>query len=99
MAILAWAIKEKMFLKLQIGIGDNLNTQEIREGYKNYIIWNTFKPSDLDLDSDWQPSYYDGGLYLSRNRTPSLKKELPAIYNIAFNDTWNEDATIILCEE
>lgn len=43
MAILAWAIKEKMFLKLQIGTGDNLNTQEILEDHKNYIIWNTFQ--------------------------------------------------------
>ena len=95
---LLWAIKKKMFLKLQIGTGDNLSDEDIKNGYKSYILWNTFSPGELDLDSYWQPDHEDGGIYLTRSTTPSLKDELPEIYELSFNEKWKDGDTVVLWE-
>ncbi len=41
MVILAWAKEERVFIKVQEGIGDNLTREDRAEGYVDYALWST----------------------------------------------------------
>ncbi len=41
MAVLAWAKEERVFIKVQEGIGDNLTREDRAEGYVDYVLWST----------------------------------------------------------
>ena len=40
------------FLKIQPGTGDNLSPEDIAAGFTDYVIWNRFKPTCLDIDGE-----------------------------------------------
>ncbi len=51
-AVLAWAKEERVFIKVQEGIGDNLTRKNRAEGHVDYVLWSMFRPECLDIDQE-----------------------------------------------
>lgn len=52
------------FLKIQPGTGDNLLPEDIVAGFTDYVIWNRFKPTCLDIDGELPMECIDSGMVL-----------------------------------
>ena len=50
MAVLLWVKSKKSFLKIQEGTGDNLSIEDVANDFSYYVLWFTFRPSELDID-------------------------------------------------
>lgn len=97
-AILAWIKSKNAFLKVQVGTGDNLLKEDIREGYVDYCLWSTFKPECIDIDGELDMECLDSGMVLFReNCTPG--EVLESSYRQAFGTDFDKDDIAVLMEE
>lgn len=61
------------FLKIRPGTGDNLSPEDIAAGFTDYVIWNRFKPTCLDIDGELPMECTDSGMVLIDPSTSSLR--------------------------
>ena len=97
-AVLTWVKSKQLFLKIQEGTGDNLSQGDIGNGIVDYVLWNTFSPSDLGIDGELNVVQVDGGM-LMLDKTVSAQDAVPDCYNMAFNMPYNDDDVITLMSE
>ena len=62
--ILLWIPSKELFFKIQPGTGDALDSDDIKDGYKDYFIWNTFKADYLGLDCELELECKDSGIFM-----------------------------------
>lgn len=97
-AILAWVKNEKVFLKVQSGSGDNLQDEDIQNGFVDYCLWSTFKPECIDIDGELNMECLDGGMVLFKE-CADAEMALQACYRDAFGEECDENDIVVLLEE
>jgi len=97
-AILAWVKSAKAFLKVQAGAGDNLQQEDIQNGFVDYCLWSIFKPECIDIDGELDMKCIDSGMVLSKEYF-SPKTALESCYCEAFNQNHSEGDIVVLIEE
>ena len=97
-AILAWVKDEKVFLKVQSGTGDNLQDEDIQNGFVDYCLWSTFKPECIDIDGELDMECLDCGMVLFKEYADA-KTALRACCREAFGKEHDENEVVVLLEE
>ena len=97
-AILAWVKDEKVFLKVQSGTGDNLQDEDIQNGFVDYCLWSTFKPECIDIDGELDMECLDGGMVLFKECVDAMTA-LRACCNQAFGKEYDVSDIVIFLEE
>ena len=97
-AILAWVKNEKVFLKVQSGSGDNLQDEDIQNGFVDYCLWSTFKPECIDIDGELDMVCLDGGMFLFKE-CADAKTALRACYKEAFGKEYDGNEVVVLMGE
>ena len=97
-ASLSWIKSKQVFLKIQAGTGDNLQQEDIREGFVDYCLWSTFKPECIDIDGELDMESIDSGMVLSKEYF-TLKTALESCYCEAFGQNYNEGDIVVLIKE
>lgn len=98
MALLAWATKEKVFLKIQEGTGDALSWEDVQKGYESYVLWEKFRVGDLDLDGELNLEPIDGGVLLGQEMI-SARDALKDCFQMAFGREAQNGDYILLADE
>lgn len=99
MAILAFVKSENVFLKVMKGDGGNLLDEDEEEGYVDYALYSTFRPSDLGIDTELEMELVDeGGQVMLKKPEPALKV-LPRAYEMAFDKKYKKSDVIILMND
>ena len=83
MAVLAFVKSENVFLKVQGGTGDNLSSEDIADGFVDYVLWSIFRPESLGVDGELNMECFDGGMLMSKGKT-TAEQELESCYHEAF---------------
>ncbi len=98
MAVLTWIKSKNVFLKVQEGTGDNLLHEDIAAGYVDYVLWSTFQPECIDLDSTLDMECIDSGMVM--DKVPiSADSALPECYCDAFRVEYNPGDVIWLMHD
>ena len=98
MAVLTWIKSKKTFLKVQEGIGDNLLREDRDNGFVDYVLWSTFRPSDIDLDGELEMECVDSGILMSREPM-SARGSIPDCYYDAFRISYDKSDVVELMED
>lgn len=99
MAVLAFVKSENVFLKIMKGDGSNLLDEDEEEGYVDYALYSTFRPSDLGIDAELEMELVDeGGQVMLKKPKPALKV-LPTAYEMAFDKKYKKNDVIILMDD
>lgn len=67
MAILLWVRSKKLFLKIQEGTGDALSMEDIANGFSYYVLWSTFRPTELEVDEELELDCVDSGIMMYKS--------------------------------
>lgn len=97
-AVLTWIKSRKAFLKIQVGSGDNLSEEDLDEGMVDYVLWSTFRPMDIDTDSELEMRSLDSGMLMD-NKPMTARDVIPDCYLQAFNITCDDNDVVVLMEE
>jgi hypothetical protein len=98
MALLAWVKSKKLFLKIQEGIGDNLLHEDRQNGFVDYVLWSTFKPESLDLDSELVMECVDSGMVMGKEEM-TARDSIADCYYDAFRWSFDSNDVVELMEE
>lgn len=98
MALLAWVKSKKLFLKIQEGIGDNLLHEDRQNGFVDYVLWSTFKPESLDLDSELVIECVDSGMVMGKEEM-TARDSIADCYCDAFRWSFDSNDVVELMEE
>ena len=67
MAVLLWVRSKKLFLKIQEGTGDALSVEDVANGFSYYVLWSTFRPTELDIDEELEFDCVDSGMMMYKS--------------------------------
>lgn len=95
MNILVWVKSKKVFLKIQEGTGDNLQREDRAEGYVDYVLWSTFRPSELGIDSLLEMECVASGMVMDKEYLTG-ESSLPACYADAFDIPFDKEDVLLL---
>lgn len=95
MDILVWVKSRMVFLKIQEGAGDNLLHEDIKDGYIDYVLWSTFRPAELGIDSTLDMECLDSGMVMDKEYMTG-ESSLPACYAEAFGIPFDEGDVLLL---
>ncbi len=98
MSVLVWIKSKKAFLKIQEGTGDNLSREDRLEGYVDYVLWSTFRPSEIDIDEELEMKLLDGGILMCKEIT-TADETLPDCYEYACGAPFDDNDVIVLMHE
>ena len=98
MAVLAWIKSKKVFLKVQAGTGDALSSEDLQEGFVDYVLWSTFEPDVLDFDEELDMNCIDSGMVMSKSER-TANDSLLDCYSQAFGTPYNVEDVLVLIEE
>ena len=84
--ILLWIPSKELFFKIQPGTGDALDEEDIKDGYKDYFIWNTFKADYLGLDSELELECEDAGFFMVKTAYEPTEKYIKDCLKEAFDE-------------
>ena len=97
-ASLSWIKSKRAFLKIQVGTGDNLQQEDIQNGFVDYCLWSTFMPKCIDFDGELDMDCIDSGMVLSKEYfTP--KTALESCYQQAFSSNFDSNDVIVLMDD
>lgn len=67
--------------------GDNLTSEDVVNGYTDYVIWNRFRPEGLDIDGELDMECLDSGMVLLMDPIAALQGDiLEAVLEQAYGD-------------
>ncbi len=84
--ILLWIPSKELFVKIQPGTGDALDKEDIKEGYKDYFIWNTFKADYLGLDGELELECEDSGIFMVKEAYEPTENYIKDCLTDAFDE-------------
>ena len=96
MSLLVWVKSKKVFLKIQEGTGDNLSAEDISEGFRDYVLWSTFRPCDIDLDETLDVELVDSGMAMSKNYPYHAAESIKDCYLQAFDEAFSKKDIVVL---
>ena len=97
-ASLSWIKSKQAFLKIQAGTGDNLQQEDIREGFTDYCLWSTFRPECIDTDGELDMECLNGGM-VQFKECADAKTALRTCYKEAFGKEYDGNEVILILEE
>ena len=97
MAILLWVRSKKLFLKIQEGTGDALSMEEVANGFSYYVLWSTFRPTELDIDEELDLDCVDSGMMMYK-RDVAVGDTVADCYKQAFGNECIDGDVITLID-
>ena len=94
-ASLVWIADKRVFLKIQKGAGDGLDSEDVANGFVDYVLWNVFNPGEIDIDESWDPLYVRGGVLMFKQEI-TVRDSLPDVYKAVFGYDLTPNGNVVL---
>lgn len=90
-------ISKKLFFKIQEGIGDALSSEHVANGFSYYVLWSTFRPTELKIDEELELDCVDSGMMMYKSDV-AIGDTVADCYKQAFGDECIDGDVITLID-
>jgi hypothetical protein len=97
MVVLVRVKNKKVFLKIQEGTGDALSVEDVANGFSYYVLWSTFRPTELDIDEELELDCVDSGMMMYKSEA-AIGDTVADCYKQAFGNEYIDGDVITLID-
>lgn len=95
-AAVLWIKSEQCVLQIVEGTGDNLDEEDIVDGYVDYVLYSVYDIDNADLDEELTLVCDDGGQLLRKEEIKDVLDTVSDVYVMAFGKPYDKDDVVLL---